>query len=83
MFKLDALMINLIQLSLSIDNGSTYFTILLVNISIEVAVIFNILLTPLDDLTLVLNLVHIVLFQGLNILFQTSFALSKFGQSSL
>jgi hypothetical protein len=78
MLELLALMINLIQLVLTIHYCTTDFTILLVNISIEVAVVIQILLTSLDHTGLVLNLVYIVLLKRLDVLFEANFTLSKF-----
>jgi hypothetical protein len=78
MLELLALKINLIQLVLTIHNCTTDFTVLLVNVSIEVAVVIQILLTPLDHTGLVFNLVYVVLLKRLDVLFKTDFTLSQF-----
>jgi len=76
MLKLTCLSVDLIQLVLGIYYGSTNLSVLFVYIYIKVSVVLNVLFTTLNYICLVFNLIDIVFFQALNILFKTGFALT-------
>lgn len=76
MLKLTCLSVDLIQLVLGIYYGSTNLSVLFVYIYIKVSVILNVLFTTLNYICLVFNLIDIVFFQALNILFKTGLALT-------
>jgi len=76
MLKLTCLSVDLIQLVLGIYYGSTNLSVLFVYIYIKVSVVLNVLFTTLNYICLVFNLIDIVFFQALNILFKTGLALT-------